>query len=54
MQIQRLIAYEYYDRVPGEFSLFNALDQMVADSDFVCNVEEFAQRLSNNGNWVFR
>ena len=53
-QVQKLIAYEYRDRIPGQFRLFNALDQMVGDSDFVCNVEELAQKLSENGNDVFR
>ena len=33
---------------------FAGFDQMVADSDFVCNLEEFADQLSENGNEVYR
>ena len=55
LQIQKLIAYEYLGRCPEtNFTLFNALDQMVADSDFVCSVEGLAEKLSKNGNNVFR
>lgn len=53
-KVQNLIAYEYQDRVPGRFNLFNALDQMVADSDFVCNVELLANKLSESGHQVYR
>ena len=52
--MQNLIAYEYQDRVASQFSLFDALDQMVADSDFVCDVEDFADVLVKNGNNVYR
>ena len=37
-----------------DFGLFNALDQIVGDLDFTCDVEEFAERLSKNGNSVYR
>ena len=33
---------------------FKTLDQMVADSDFVCNTEEFAEANSDIGNQVWR
>ena len=32
-----------------DFGLFNALDQIVGDLDFTCDVEKFAERLSKNG-----
>ena len=54
-QIRDSIA-ERYGRVwmEKDFGLFNALDQIVGDLDFTCDVEEFAERLSKNGNSVYR
>ena len=51
-----MIAHEYKDRFPREdpAGKFKALDQMVADSDFVCDTEHLAQSLSKNGNDVYR
>ena len=34
--------------------MFKALDQMAADSDMVCQTEEFAQIMAKNGNRVYR
>ena len=44
-QVRRLIAHEYKDRFPRDdpAGKFKALDQMVADSDFVCDTEQLAQ-----------
>ena len=53
--MQNLIEREYGRLYPDdEDGLFKALDQMAGDSDFVCNTEEFAQALSDNGNNVYR
>ena len=41
-------------KATGEYGLFNALDQIVSDLDFACPVEDFAEKLSENGNSVFR
>lgn len=49
-----MIAREYENMFEGNDAYFNALDQMSADSDFVCNTEELGQKLSENGNKVFR
>ena len=38
----------------GEGRFFEALEQMVADSDFNCHTEELAQALAQNGNSVYR
>ena len=53
-QIQTLIAHEYRDKFTGPDRLFKALDQMAADSDMVCQTEEFAQIMAKNGNRVYR
>ena len=53
-QIQTLIAHEYRDKFTGPDKLFKALDQMAADSDMVCQTEEFAQIMAKNGNQVYR
>lgn len=54
--VAMLIAHEYRQRSDTQErdASFKALDQMVGDSDFVCNTESFAQALSENGNDVFR
>ena len=51
-----MTAEEYALRVEnqGDFGLFNALDQIIGQMDFACNVENFAQKLSENGNNVYR
>ena len=41
-------------KATGDYGLFNALDQIVSDLDFACPVEDFAEKLSENGNSVFR
>ena len=42
------------ENVWRDFGLFNALDQIVGLMDFACDVENFAQKLSENGNNVYR
>ena len=42
------------ENVGRDFGLFNALDQIVGHMDFACDVENFAQKLSQNGNNVYR
>ena len=54
LQISKLIAEEYKKREFAEPKYFNALDQMLADSDYVCGTEKFATDLSIKGNSVFR
>jgi len=54
LQISKLIAEEYKKREFAEPKYFNALDQMLGDSDFVCGAEKFATDLSIKGNSVFR
>ena len=54
LQISKLIAEEYKKREFAEPKYFNALDQMLADSDYVCGTEKFAKDLSIKGNSVFR
>jgi acetylcholinesterase len=49
-----LIAHEYRNKFTGPDRLFKALDLMAGDSDMTCNTEEFAQKMSNNGNKVYR
>ena len=49
-----LIAYEYSDKFTSPDKLFKALDRMVGDADMTCNTEEFAQKLADNGNRVYR
>ena len=41
-----MIANEYRNLYDGPDKYFRALDQMVADSDFVCSTEELAQTLA--------
>ena len=53
-QISKLIAYEYKNRGDGILQYFKALDQMVADSDFVCGTEKFAANMSKRGHSVYR
>jgi hypothetical protein len=52
--IQRLIEFEYRNRFSGPDRYFRALDQMVGDSDFVCNTEALAQAASRAGSNVYR
>ena len=42
------------ENIERDFGLFNALDQIVGQMDFTCDVENFAQKLSENGNNVYR
>ena len=42
------------ENIGKEFGLFKALDQIVGQMDFACDVENFAQKLSENGNNVYR
>ena len=50
-----MIAHEYRpDKDSPDDAYFTSMDQMVADSDFVCNTEQFAQALAANGNNVYR
>ena len=49
-----MIAREYSDLHSGPDALFLALDQTVADADFVCATEGLAQALAENGNDVYR
>ena len=42
------------DKYEGSDKLFKALDKMAGDSDTVCQVEEFAQVMSQRGNRVYR
>ena len=54
-QVQSLIGHSYKNLFGGaKDRYFRALDQMVADSDFVCHTEQLAQALAKNGNDVYR
>ena len=52
--LQKLIGHEYSDKFSGPDRLFKAVDLMAGDIDMSCNTEEFAQKLSERGNRVYR
>ena len=52
--LQKLIGHEYSDKFAGSDRLFKALDLMAGDVDMSCNTEEFAQKMSERGNRVYR
>eukprot|EP00095_Tigriopus_kingsejongensis_P008411 maker-scaffold9_size846264-snap-gene-7.26 protein:Tk08411 transcript:maker-scaffold9_size846264-snap-gene-7.26-mRNA-1 annotation:"PREDICTED: acetylcholinesterase-like" len=53
--VRELIKHEYRDLIrSGGKGRFKALDRMAGDFAFVCDVEGFAQDLSENGNQVYR
>ena len=54
LQLQKLISFQYRNKFSGEDRFFRSIDQLVGDSEFVCDVEMLAQVLAKKGNKVFR
>ena len=54
LQLQKLISFQYRNKFSGEDRFFRSIDQLVGDSEFVCDVEQLAQVLAKKGNKVFR